>query len=57
MFLTPEMQRIIRQIDEIDKAAEARADGLLNMEYTAEERTELAELHSAYKAAKAAAGL
>lgn len=57
MFLTPEMQRIIRQIDEIDKAAEARADGLLNMEYTAEEHAKLAKLHNAYKAEKAAAGL
>lgn len=57
MFLTPEMQRIIRQIDEIDRTAEARGEGLLNMEYTAEERAKLAELHAEYMAAKAAAGL
>lgn len=57
MFLTPEMQKIIRQIDEIDQAAEARGDGLLTMEYTVEERANLDELHTAYKAAKAAAGL
>lgn len=57
MFLTPEMQRIIRQIDEIDRTAEARSDNPFLATYTAEERAKLDELHTAYKAAKAAAGL
>lgn len=57
MFLTPEMQKIIRQIDEIDRAAEARSDNPFFADYTSEERAKRAELHTAYMAAKAAAGL
>ena len=57
MFLTPEMKKILRQIDEIDRAAEARSDNPFFADYTAEERAKRAELHAEYMAAKAAAGL
>ncbi len=57
MFLTPEMKKIIRQIDEIDRTAEARSDNPFFAAYTAEERAKRAELHAEYMAAKAAAGL
>ena len=48
---------IERQIDEIDRTAEARSDNPFFAAYTAEERAKRAELHAEYMAAKAAAGL
>lgn len=69
VFITPEMQSIIYQMQKIHEAAEARSNipdswGYTAAElypdfwdYTAAELEELRNLRQAYNAAKAAAGL